>query len=268
MSHFHLSVCSVFIAVLYLQCTPNSEKKPTITSTKVESSQYSKRHCINESTDLCAEFNVSYPIFSGGDTATTNALNRSVQQYLLSAVGGNGQLPFVQSLDSAAWHFVQSFLNEQKENPEREIGYAIEIKDSVPFLNAKVATVQLDGYSFTGGAHPSPFGILVSYDLRKKASPLGLADMVTDTNALRPLLEKAYKLSKGLQADSPLSEATYPDMERLPMPANVGLVAQGIRFYYNAYEVAPYVMGDADLLLSWEQLGTLADRNKWIESPQ
>jgi len=265
MSLSNLVVLSAVFAILFLHCTSNNNNKSKTSPIVAESSQYAKLHCVNESSGVCAEFNVSYPIFSGGDTATVTALNRSVQQYLLSAVGGNGQLPFVQSLDSAAWHFVQSFVEEQQENPDREIGYAMEIKDTIPFLNAKVATVQFDGYAYTGGAHPSPFGILVSYDLTKKAHPLCLADMVTDTNALRPLLEKAYKISKGLQADSPLAEATYPDMEQLPMPANVGLVAAGIRFYYNAYEVAPYALGDSDILLTWDQLGSLADPNKWLE---
>lgn len=251
--------------MFFLHCAPNADKKTQFSATKAESSQYSKQQCVNESSEVCAEFNVSYPIFSGGDTATTNALNRSVQQYLLSAVGGNGQLPFVQSLDAAAQMFVQMFVEDQKENPDREIGYAMEIKDTIPFLNSKVATVQFDGYAYTGGAHPSPFGVLLSYDLRNKANPLGLADMVSDTNALRPLLEKAYILSKGLPTDSPLSEATYPDMKQLPMPANVGLVAKGIRFYYNAYEVAPYALGDSDILLTWEQLGSLADRSKWLD---
>ena len=48
------------------------------------------------------------------------------------------------------------------------------------------------------------------------------------------------------------------------MPANVGVVAEGIRFFYNAYEVAPYAVGAGDVLLTWDQLGALADKGKWI----
>jgi len=29
--------------------------------------------------------------------------------------------------------------------------------------------------------------------------------------------------------------------------------------------VAPYAVGPSDILLTWEQLGTLADKHKWVD---
>lgn len=249
---------------LFILFCKNKEAVPAKSNPfKAESSQYSKRQCLDESKGLCAEFKIAYPIFSGGDSATVVALNKSVQEYVLTAVGGNTQLPFVQALDSAGWSFIQLFTEDQKERPGVEMGYTTEIRDSVPLLNAKVATIQMDGYSFTGGAHPNPFGLLTSFDLTKGAKPIELTDLVRDTNALRPILEKAYKIGKGLKETDPLTEVVYPEITQMPMPANVGVVAEGVRFYFNAYEIAPYAVGPADVLLTWDQLGALADRKLW-----
>lgn len=256
---------AAFCACAFLFCkTKNSAPAPS-SAIKAAHVSFSKRQCLDESKGLCAEFNIAYPVFSGGDSVLTNALNKSVQEYLLSAIGSDSQKPFAQSLDSAAYQFIQMFIQDRKDIPEIAMGYVTEITDTVPFLNAKVATVQMDGYAFTGGAHPNPFGMLISYDLTKAAKPLEITDLVSDTNAVRPALEKAYKLSKGLKETDPLSEVVYPEIKQIPMPATVGVVAEGVRFFYNAYEIAPYAVGASDVLLTWDQLGTLSDKHKWLD---
>ena len=260
-----LSVLAAFCVCAMICCKSKDTSPQSSAQMKYESIQYSKRHCVDEAKGLCAIFDISYAVFSGGDAATIAALNKSVQNYVLSAVGGNAQSSFALALDSAGLLFTQMYTDDLKDIPEITLGYATEIKDTVPFLNAKVATIQMDGYSFTGGAHPNPFGLLVSYDLTKGARPLEITDLISDTNAVRPALEKAYKILKGLKESDALGNLVYPEIKQLPMPANVGVAAEGIRFYYNVYEIAPYAVGDGDILLTWEQLGSLADRKRWVE---
>lgn len=260
-----LTAFAAFWALALMCCKSKDTAPPKSNQLKSDPVQVSQKHCLDKANEKCAEFSISYPVFSGGDSLTTQALNKSVQGYLLSAVGGNGELPFKQALDSAGLQFIQMYLDDVKDIPEMPGGYSTEITHKVPLLNANVVTIELDGYSFTGGAHPSPFGLLVSYDLTKGAKPLEILDLVSDTNALRPILEIGYKLGKGLKASDPLDQVTYPETKQLTMPVNVGVAAEGIRFFYNAYEVAPYAVGSSDILLTWEQLGALADRKKWVD---
>ena len=265
MTKLLLPALAAICTIVLLFCKSKDSNPQSSAQMKFESSQYLKRHCVDEAKGLCATFDISYPVFSGGDAATAAALNKSVQNYLLSAVGGNAQSSFALALDSAGLQFMQMYTGDLQDIPEITTGYATEIKDTVPFLNSKVATIQMDGYSFTGGAHPNPFGLLVSYDLTKGAKPLEINDLVSDTNAVRPALEKAYKILKGLKETDALGDLVYPEIKQMPMPANVGVAAEGIRFYYNVYEIAPYAIGDGDVLLTWEQLGGLADRKRWVE---
>ncbi|MCC7465824.1 MAG: DUF3298 and DUF4163 domain-containing protein [Saprospiraceae bacterium] len=257
-----LLICSL---LLCFSCSTKEKPAEAKALLKTESSLFSKRYCEDEAKGICANFEVSYPIFSGGDSSVTTALNKSLQEFVVSAVGGNGQLPFALALDSASMQFFELFKMDVKERPEIAMEYATEIKDSIPFLNSKVATVQMDGYSYTGGAHPNPFTMLVSYDLTLGAKPLEVTDLVTDTNAVKPILEKAYKLSKGLKETDPLTEVVYQEIQQIPLSAQVALVSNGVVFFYNAYEIAPYAVGPSAVLLTWEQLGALADRKKWME---
>jgi len=264
MNQRYVTALAVFCAFTFLFCKSKDNTPKKADPMKAESSLFSKKHCVNEANGQCAEFTISYPIFSGGDSVTVLMLNKSVQAYVLSAVAGNGQLPFAQALDSAGWQFIEQYTEALKETPDMPMGFSTEITDTIPFMNSKVVTIQMDGYAYTGGAHPNPFGLLVSYDLSNHVKPLEITDLVRDTNAVRPALEKAYKLSKGLKETDPLSEVTYPDLVQLPMPSSVGVATEGIRFFYNAYEVAPYAVGASDVLLTWEQLGALADRDRWM----
>lgn len=254
------TVCAM--AFLFCRSKEHNQVAKT-TALGASSGHYSKRHCAAKDAERCAVYDISYPVFAGGDTVLTAALNRSVQEYVLSAVGGNAELPFTTALDSAYAQFVGMFEEDVINIPDMPLSYSMEIHDSVPFMNTAVATIQMDGYSFTGGAHPNPFGMMVSYDLQKGGKPLEITDLVSDTNAIKPILEKAYKLSKGLKETDPLSDLTYPEIQQMPMPGSIGLSAEGIHFFYNAYEIAPYAVGPADVLLTWEQLGAWADRKRW-----
>lgn len=232
---------------------------------RADSVQVAKKKCVDKANEVCVNFKVNYPVFTGGDSTLRQALNKSVQGYLLSVLGGNGEIPFAQALDSVGNAFIQEYAAEGGETTMMTGEMITEVNHKVSLLNAKVATVEMNGYSFTGGAHPNPFASLVTFDLSHGAKPVGLTDMVSDTNALRPILEKAYKLSKGLKETDPLSELVYPEITQLPMPANAAVVAEGIRFLYNAYEIAPYAVGFGDILLTWDQLGALAEKQKWMD---
>lgn len=230
---------------------------------KAETKTFNKKFCISEG--LCATFNVSLPELSGGDSTITKAVNHSVQSFVLSTVGANESLPFPVAMDSAATQFVDAFKQMQIDNPDFPMGYSMEINGTSLLLNNKVATVHLDGYSFTGGAHPNPFTTIVSYNLLDGGKVLTIDALVADTNAVRPLLETGYKQAKGMKPEDKISDLLYPDLQQLPMPANTAVLPQGIIFYYNAYEVAPYAVGPTEVILSWEQLGALADKKKWID---
>lgn len=256
----------LLLAASLQNCGSNPETSAsTAAPMEVKSSQYAKQHCLDEAQKSCAVYEVSYPIFSKGDSAVVANLNKSVQNYVLSVVAGNMQLPFVEALDSAAWQFIEMFKENQDQLAAIEMGYTTEIKDKVPLLNSKVTTIEMTGYSFTGGAHPYSFCLLVSYDLKNGAKPLQINDLVRDTNAIRPMLERAYKLSKDLKETDSLDSVVYPEITQLPMPTNVGIAPEGIRFYYNAYEVGPYAVGASDILLTWKDLGELSDKNKWLD---
>lgn len=252
-----------FCLALFVISCKSKETPAAPAPLKAETQNINKKFCATE--DLCAMFVVDVPQLTGGDSAVTKIVNHSVQSYILSTVGASESLPFPVAMDSAAAHFIDDFKKMQAENPDFPMGYTMEIKGTNPMLTTKVATMHLDGYSFMGGAHPNPFTTIVSYDLLNSGKALTVNSIIADTNAVRPLLEAGYKEAKGMKPEADIKELLYPELPQLPMPANVAVLPQGVIFYYNAYEVAAYAIGPTEIILTWEQLGALADRKKWLD---
>ncbi len=250
------------LTLFVIACNPKETR--VVAPLRAETIAFEKKFCVADT--ICAIFDVTVPQISGGDSSVTAAVNHSVQSFVRSTVGAGESPSFTVAMDSAAAQMISAFKQSRIDIPDIPMGYSMEIKGATPMLTTKVATMYVDGYSFMGGAHPNPFTTVVSYDLLQGGKALSITSMVADTNAVRPLLEAAYKEAKGMKPEEKITDLLYPELQHLPMPANVAVLPEGLIFFYNAYEVAPYAVGPAEIVLTWEQLGALADRKKWLDT--
>lgn len=153
---------------------------------------------------------------------------------------------------------------QRRLSPSWGAGFTEAVTVRVPWVSSRVLTVEVERTRFAGGAHGQYEAVLRSYDLRT-AAPIPVTAMVADTAAIVPLLEAGFARAK---ADSgapppPLRTLLYPEVQRLPVAVDAGIVAAGVQFLYPPYLVAPWSVGRTDVVLTWAQLGALADRRRW-----
>lgn len=251
----------VAVLVAAQACT-NTPKQPAVvpmTSSKIE---IVKRQCVNN--EQCAQFRVEYLRFDGGDSVTTRAVNNSIQSFILSTVGGTESLPFEVAVDSAGIRFCAAFEQAKLANPAINQIWDFLLSVRVLYQSPKVLTVELSGYSVTDGPHPSFFTNLVSYNLPQNAPVIPLQHIIIDTASLKSMLTAQFNLAKGRPANADVRELLYEGAQELTLPQNACILQEGIRFYYNDMEVAPHDLGPTDITLTWQQLGNLADKTKWL----
>ena len=256
-----------FTAFVFLfACQSPAPKAPLHPPLKSELQKVERKMCVNDST--CVLLSISYPTLVGGDVAVTDLLNNDIQRVYRNIVDMEdkyAQLAFPVMLDSASNALGNVFKQFRAEMPESAVTeWNLNASGNVPVLNNRIITVEIQSDSYLGGAHPSSALTIITYDLAT-GKALTAADFLKDTNAVLPLLEKAYKTEKNIPENGSLSDFLFEDFPTLPLPKNVAVEPKGIRFYYNDYEVAPHAVGPADLLLTWEQLGPLADSKAWLE---
>ena len=138
--------------------------------------------------------------------------------------------------------------DEQDKEDEESIGawysYYKGIESHVQLCNTLVLTYRIDYNEYTGGAHGIYMSTFLNLDL-KTLSPIRLDDLFEGDykEALTDLLWKQL-----------MGYAPTGDLEPIE---NFYLDPTGITFYYNVYEIAPYVMGATKITLSYEDIAPL-----------
>lgn len=243
------------------QNTPGNSSSPL--TVKMEHFEFKK--CLKDS--LCASMNFTFPVLEGGpNPVATKTINDSIASFVAMLAYDGRKLPVKTALDSASILLYDMMAMQYKELPDYTIGYTAELKSTVLLKNAKYFSISLDNYSFAGGAHGNYGTALNTFDLNT-GKYIELTEIIADTSAIRPMLEKAFVAQKKQDSgeDLKLEDLLFPDFKQLPMPLQWCVVQDGVRFIYNPYEVAAYAIGQTDILLRWEELGNLADRKKWLE---
>ncbi|MEI6411473.1 MAG: hypothetical protein WCR52_18940 [Bacteroidota bacterium] len=236
----------------------------TTTAVQLELRPMIKRHCVND--NQCAQFQIYFPQFSGGDSITMLQVSSTIQGYIMSMVGANSSLPFEVAIDSAGAVYCNNFLNEKRRNLNMMDSYVMNLSSSVLVNNPKTITVEMTMVNSLGNQPSQVASIRSTFALQERGRLMRLKDLVNpaDSTEVTNLLEKAYKQSKGKPESARIADLLYGGMTKLPISERVCVVPEGIRFFYPKGDVAPEQFGDTDLVLTWEQLGKSADKKRWF----
>ena len=193
----------------------------------------------------CVSFKAVYPVIKAG----TPALRDSVKQWIeVSAAEMCVQTEEVATPKMSIQESANAFAKIWQEG-DTTASYAFEMKDTVLMANSKFVAFRLDMYIFTGGAHPNIFTKLAVFNTSTGAL-VPATSFIKDEKAILPLLDIAYKAEKreAFEAGNAYMDGA------ISFPSQCAFTEKGVLFHYNTYEIAPYVMGDADIFMTWTDL--------------
>ncbi len=267
MSKINFLFLPVLAAATFLACQPSTPPVPAAPSLTVNMETVKKEKCVRDS--ICATLDLTYPVVTGGaNAAITKSINDSIMAFVYLAAEADPAWPLSQMFDSAAMKMF-NMLEEDiaiRGADGNQMSFTNELKSKVLWQTNKYLSLQMNTESFSGGAHGMYGTLLETFDLTT-GKPLDLTDIIKDTTALRPLLEKGFVEAKKAEspdmANTTLADLLLPEFKQLTMPVMYCIVPEGVRFIYNPYEVAPYAVGQTDILLTWQQLEPLVEKGKW-----
>jgi hypothetical protein len=115
-----------------------------------------------------------------------------------------------------------------------------------------MVVLTLSSQAYTGGAHGSYWTRYICMDIRDK-KVWRLSDMIAvDTAALGKIFDALLRTSYDIKPGDKLSNTFFYDT--IPPAENVSISDVGITFYYNPYEIGPYVMGPVTLFVNFNEL--------------
>jgi hypothetical protein len=211
--------------------------------------------------DSCAEVKLQYLVAKGEPAALRDSLNRYIQRYLLGLQLMNNPDASLAPREDAARFVAEQFVQQQadfrREFPEAAsgMGWYLTVSSKPLHQTESLVSLQIKNEGYRGGAHGFAMTTLQTFDSTGHA--LKITELVTDTVALRKLVELEFRKVRQLPATSFRRQGFYTQRGRLPFPKNAALTLDGLLLYYNAYEVNAYAFGPTQLLLPYAQVQTL-----------
>lgn len=147
---------------------------------------------------------------------------------------------------------------EGKESVGPWYAYYKGVEGHVQYYKGDLLVYRADYNEYTGGAH----GVYMSSFLNMNLStlvPIRLADLFVPSyeEALTDLLWNQLMADNQVATHEELEDMGYTSTGDLVPTENFYLDDAGITFYYNIYEIAPYVMGPVKITLPYEMVSHL-----------
>lgn len=198
----------------------------------------------------CLTVKLEYPVAQGGVDSAREAINRVIRENIIGSLQlGDQEINLDMHIDTALADLADEYRDYLEDLPDFGMGWELETTGQVMFQNDSVLSVSMSNYAFTGGAHPNSYLSIYNFDPRS-GRRLGWTDFVPDTLAFKKIAEAEFRKIHELKPADNLEDAGFwfPD-NRFTLPANYGRTAEGIYLFYNAYEIAPYVVGPTDMTI-------------------
>jgi hypothetical protein len=194
------------------------------------------------------------------ESLTSKSIQR-INSYADSAsLAGNPAA--VASVKGAFEVFQKNYLDFKKQVPEAVACWQVDLKGDTVMTTSKALFYQLDHFAFTGGAHPNSFRSFHVFDA-KTGEEREMKTFVTDSVGLLKLVEQHFRKLEKLDPEADLEQSGYFLLNhRFFMPANYIFTTHGLLFYYNPYEIAPYVRGGIEFTIPYAELGTVVKKDQ------
>lgn len=211
--------------------------------------------------------------FTYVSTSSDNKLKDSLNNYLLSASFGNKYMTL--SPNEAIRLYKENYIKEYlkdlepmyaKDEAEKEDSSSMQawysyyrgIESHVQLYKKHLLVYRIDYNEYTGGAHGMYMSTFLNIDLHT-LSPIRLDDLFVNEyeEALTDLLWNQLIADNKVTTRQEVEALGYTSTGNLEPTENFYLNDKGITFYYNIYEIAPYVMGPIEITLPYEIMSHL-----------
>ena len=255
-----VALALLMIAVFACVAPQATEEKTPLVSTPgftMKTQEKTYEDCV-AGTEGCTYVRLDYPVLTevpAGAEPVAESSSEAIRDFVFRPLKERAEgEPPVKLVDE----FIDDFSAFKEAEPRAASGvWYLERKAFVLSNTESVLSLSLCERTYTGGAHGNETFHFESFDGRTGA-PLTLDDVVAPgkRSELEALAEAAFRERHELAPDADLAEAGFSFEEgRFALTENFAITAEGLVFYYNSYEVAPYAFGATEIELGWDELG-------------
>lgn len=208
--------------------------------------------------------------FAYAAKSSDNRLKDSLNSYFLAACFGDKYIALTpaEAVKKYTEKYVDNYRKDlepiyRKDEKDKEDDASMEawysyykgIESHVQLYIKNLLVYRVDYNEYTGGAHGIYMSSFLNLDLRTLA-PLRLDDLFVNgyEEPLTDLLWNQLMADNKVATRQELEDMGYATTGNLEPTENFYLDREGITFYYNVYDITPYVMGPVKITLPYQMM--------------
>lgn len=132
--------------------------------------------------------------------------------------------------------------------------FNLDISTTPVYQNKQIVSFGYDWYAFEGGAHGNNSRWCLMFD-KKNGKRISYKDLVKDETSLLRIAESYFCKQHDIDNNKSLYETySFKDNKFYLTENFMFSEEQGLSFYYNPYDIAPYVVGLVEINLPFEDI--------------
>lgn len=245
-------LCVSLFAIILVSCGKKAEDARGDASFVMQNFRVeSPAGCKNDSAQ-CASYEVNYPEFTGLDSLVERKLRREIAATVSM---GNPEAEG-KSMKQIGDEFVQDYDDFKKEMPDASGGWYYNADVNVEVSTDTLISLTVAEDYFTGGAHGGSGTYFININ------PSTGAEFTLDNllksgyqEHLTKIGEEVFRKVHEIPDTASLNENyfEFPD-DKFQLNQNYGFRREGIVFYFNNYEIAPYAAGPTEIVIPYETI--------------
>lgn len=213
--------------------------------------------CGDKTDSDCTVVKFKYPDFKGQKALNDTVIGKLLNMFQL------GEKPDT-SLSSLTKTFMANYLGSKRDGAASMI-YSLDAYIKVIRQDSSLTTLESGGYIFTGGAHPSSYTGFTNWNTKANKN-INLTDLI-NTNSLEKLSDIAegiFRKNEKLSDTASLAINYFFKDNKFALNDNFLITPEGLRFFYNQYEIKPYAAGTTELIIPYSKIKSLLRPNTVI----
>ncbi len=186
--------------------------------------------------------------------AIGSTINNAIREEVISLLIYDDETEAT-TVEEAMDSFKNGYLELKKLYPDEPVGWEANIEASVTYEDKNIISVQINSYSFTGGAHGFSSTRFLNFD-KKKNKELENMELFKDPLAFENFVEDKFRKQENIPATSSINATGFMfENDQFYLPLNIGFTAEGLQLFYEQYEVTSYAEGPVTLTLPYTEIG-------------
>jgi hypothetical protein len=207
----------------------------------------------------CAELSIKTLEIAADKLPAADSIVNDVNNFIFAHSFDPDRRRLYSSVEEYRDSFFAEYKRFKSEFPDSYAGFSVNKEVDVVYDSLRLFCISLSQYEFMGGAHGNYFKTFHNYELAS-GRKITLEEILMEDfePKLNSIAELEFRKIRQIPEGTGYEEAGFWfENNKFSLNRNFAITNEELLFYFNHYEIGPYVMGSTELPIKWTDIKNL-----------